>query len=73
MAIPFDAMVVKMTATVNSIEPGDVRVEAPRFHVWCEGHVHELVCVDKRDAVERMAFGFVVCDEAQCDWCNDNE
>ena len=68
----FDAMVMKMTARVNSVEPGDVRVEAPPFHVWCAG-VHELVCTDKRDAVERMASGFVVCEDADCDWCADTE
>lgn len=67
--ISFDAMVIKMTAIVNCAEPGEVRVEAPPYHVWCEGHVHELVCFDKRDAVSRMSYGFTVCDTPDCDWC----
>lgn len=71
--ISFDAMVMKMTAKVNATEPGEVRVEAPPFHLWCEGGVHELVCCDKRDAVSRMAFGFIVCEAPDCDWCNDTE
>lgn len=70
--ISFDAMVVKMTARVNCAEPGEVRVEAPPFHVWCEG-VHELVCFDRRDAVRRMEGGFVVCEDPDCDWCLDTE
>lgn len=68
--LSFDAMVLKMTAKVNCAEPGEVRVEAPPFHVWVEG-LHELVCTDKRDAVARMAGGFVVCDDPDCDWCHD--
>lgn len=71
--ISFDAMVMKMTAIVNCAEPGEVRVEAPPYHVWCDGGVHELVCCDKRDAVSRMKYGFVTCDASDCDWCSDTD
>lgn len=70
--ISFDAMVIKMTAKVNCVEPGEIRVEAPPFHVWFSG-IHELVCFDKRDAVARMQDGFTVCEDPECDWCHDTE
>lgn len=69
--LSFDAMVMRMTAIINSDEPGEVRVEAPPGYVWSEG-VHELVCVDKRDAVLRMSGGFVECTDPECDWCSDS-
>jgi hypothetical protein len=51
----------------------NVRVEAPPFHIWNEGDVHELVCTDADDAAERMAYGLSRCPHGRdCDWCNDN-
>lgn len=51
----------------------NVRVEAPPFHRWCEGQVHELVCFDATDAADRMAHGLERCTlGVSCDWCNDN-
>ncbi len=46
--------------------------EAPPFHIWNEGDVHELVCHDRQDLKERMAFGLRRCPFKDCDWCNDN-
>lgn len=51
----------------------EVRVEAPPFHRWLSGGVHELVCFGVTDAAERMAVGLERCpDGRDCDWCNDN-
>lgn len=46
--------------------------EAPAFHVWNEGDVHELVCHDRADLKQRMSFGIRRCINQDCDWCNDN-
>jgi len=50
----------------------DFRMEAPPFHVWNEGGVHELVCDDARDLKSRMGFGVSRCTDRDCDWCRDN-
>jgi hypothetical protein len=49
-----------------------ITLEAPPFHIWNEGDVHELVCHDRQDLKERKAFGLRRCDIPQCDWCADN-
>lgn len=46
--------------------------EAPSFHIWNEGNVHELVCYDKADLKSRMKFGYRRCLDKDCDWCADN-
>jgi hypothetical protein len=46
--------------------------EAPPFHVWNEGMVHELVCHDVKDLRNRMKFGVSRCTDKDCDWCSDN-
>jgi hypothetical protein len=51
----------------------EVRIEAPPFHRWAIDQLHELVCTDPDDALERMAQGIEHCpDGTACDWCNDN-
>lgn len=46
--------------------------EAPPFHIWNEGDVHELVCSDAADLKDRIKFGIRRCDNLHCDWCADN-
>jgi hypothetical protein len=46
--------------------------EAPPFHVWNEGDVHELVCHDRKDLKARMSHGIRRCTDRDCDWCTDN-
>lgn len=46
--------------------------EALPFYIWNEGDVHELVCSDKKDLKERMAYGIRRCVDKNCDWCADN-
>lgn len=46
--------------------------EAPPFHVWNEGDVHELVCFSMKDLRERMSYGVRRCTDRDCDWCSDN-
>jgi hypothetical protein len=48
------------------------REEAPLFHVWNEGGVHELVCHDKADLHRRKSFGISRCTDKDCDWCAEN-
>lgn len=50
----------------------DYRKEAPPFHVWNEGHVHELVCHSARDLKDRLSYGYSRCSDRDCDWCQDN-
>ena len=45
--------------------------EAPPFHIWNEGDVHELVCHDYKDLRERARFGIRRCTNPDCDWCAD--
>jgi hypothetical protein len=47
--------------------------EAPAFHVWNEGDVHELVCHSQTDLKDRMRFGYRRCTDRGCDWCGDNQ
>jgi hypothetical protein len=47
-------------------------MEAPAFHIWNEGDVHELVCYNRKDLQTRMAFGIRRCTNKDCDWCSDN-
>ena len=49
-----------------------VTKEAPAFHVWNEGDVHELVCHDTKDLKARMQYGIRRCTTPDCDWCSDN-
>jgi hypothetical protein len=48
----------------------DYRCEAPPFHVWIDGGVHELVSFSRDDLKRRMALGVERCTEKDCDWCN---
>ena len=50
----------------------DYRKEAPPFHLWNEGDVHELVCHDAQDLKARIKFGVSRCTNHDCDWCADN-
>ena len=47
--------------TITQQDKYEVRVEAPPFHVWLDGMVHELVCFDVTDAKDRMAVGIERC------------
>lgn len=46
-----------------------VAIDAPPFHFWREGNVHQLVCFDYPDAVARMQHGVERCHDRYCDIC----
>lgn len=50
---------------------GNYLVDAPDFHVFRSEGLHQLVCVDRADAVDRMRQGVEPCRDPQCEWCRD--
>jgi hypothetical protein len=49
-----------------------IQIEAPRFHRWKLDQIHELVCTDVTDALDRIGQGVEKCPVQDCDWCNDS-
>ena len=79
----FLATVKKWGATVDEDHTNEFYVESPVGHVWACRHVHSLSCQFSnghghswkgeayRDAISDMEYGLSVCDNPNCDICEE--